>query len=64
VLVWQAQGSDLKKKAGCWWLMPVILATQERELENLGWKPAPVNSLQDPILKKTITHKKRTGGMV
>jgi hypothetical protein len=44
--------------------MPVILATQERELENLGWKPAPVNSLQDPILKKTITHKKRTGGMV
>jgi hypothetical protein len=65
VLVWQAQSSDLKKKSR------VLVAhacnpsySGDRDLENLGWKPASVNSLQDPISKKTITHKKRAGGMV
>jgi hypothetical protein len=32
----------------CWWLTPVILATQEDH----GSKPTRGNSLRDPILKK------------
>jgi hypothetical protein len=34
-----------------------------RDQENHGLKPAPTNSLQDPISKKTIT-KKRAGVVV
>jgi hypothetical protein len=46
------------KLAGCWWLMLVILATQE----NLGSKPAQATSLQDLILKNPVT-KNCAGGV-
>jgi hypothetical protein len=49
-------------KAGHWWLMLVILATQEAEIRILAQsKPGP-NSSPDPILKKPII-KKGAGGV-
>jgi hypothetical protein len=50
------QWSELvfKKVLGgrCWWLMPVILATQEAEIWKIVvWNQFQANSLQDPILK-------------
>jgi hypothetical protein len=43
----------------CVWLTPVILATQEAEInqEDHGLGLAWANSSQDPILKKLITKK-------
>jgi hypothetical protein len=43
-----------QKQAGCQWLTPVILATQEAEIRR---KPPWANSSQDPICK-IIRHKK------
>jgi hypothetical protein len=48
------------EQSWAWWLMPVIPANQEAE--DHSSKPAPANSLQDPISKKTH-HKKRAGGV-
>jgi hypothetical protein len=51
-------------KAGCRWLMSVVLATQETEIKRITlWKPAQANSSQDPISKKHH-HKKRAGRLV
>jgi hypothetical protein len=36
-----------------WWLMPVILATQE----DRSLKPAQANSSRDPVSKKPFTKK-------
>jgi hypothetical protein len=36
--------------AGCWWLMPIILATQEAEIRR-SWFEASMDNLRDPILK-------------
>jgi hypothetical protein len=48
---------ELKSKfvAGCQWLTPVILATQEAEIS----KPAWANSLRDPILEKNPSQTKK-----
>jgi hypothetical protein len=53
--------------ATCWWLTPVIPATQGsqilRDQEDRSSKPTQANSSKDPILKKKITKKKRAGGV-
>jgi hypothetical protein len=52
------QHSEKVAQAGCWWLVPVILATQEgRDQENQGLKPALANSSGNPISKKPIAIK-------
>jgi hypothetical protein len=43
---------------GCQWLMPVVLATQGRDQEDHGLKPARANSSWDLILKKPITKRR------
>jgi hypothetical protein len=48
--------------AGRWWLMPVLLVTQEADYQEDGCsKLAQANSRQDPISEKPIT--KRDGGV-
>jgi hypothetical protein len=37
--------------------MPAILATQEADKEDQGWKPALANSLREPV-SKTPLHEK------
>jgi hypothetical protein len=49
---------NIKNKAGCPWLTPVIPATQKAEIkEDCGSKPAWASSSQEPISKKKITKK-------
>jgi hypothetical protein len=44
--------------AGCWWLTPVILATQEAEIRRIVVRSQPwANSSQDPISKNPNTKK-------
>jgi hypothetical protein len=50
--------------AGCEWLTPVILGTQEAKIKNIVVLSQPgANSSWDPILKKKKAHKKRAGGV-
>jgi hypothetical protein len=47
-----------KRKPGTWWLMPVILATQEAAIRRIiVGRPAQANSSVRPYLKKTL-HKR------
>jgi hypothetical protein len=45
----------------CWWLTPIIPATQEAEIRRISLKPAWANSFQDLILKKLS--QQRAGGV-
>jgi hypothetical protein len=47
-----------QKVARCWWLTPIILATQEAEIRRITVQSQPLaNSSQDPISKKPIIKK-------
>jgi hypothetical protein len=48
--------------AGCQWLIPIILATQEEEIKDRSLKPDPAHSSERPYLEKT-QHKNRAGGV-
>jgi hypothetical protein len=46
--------SKNSKQAGCWWLTPVILATQE----DGGSKPAQANTSMKSYFEKTLRRKR------
>jgi hypothetical protein len=47
-----------KLSLGCWWLTPIILATQEAEIRRIAIQSQSRQViLGDPILKKSITKK-------
>jgi hypothetical protein len=48
-VVWEEQITEMILSAGCQWLMPVILATQDRDQEDRCFKPAQANSLWDSL---------------
>jgi hypothetical protein len=47
----QGNANKIHNKARCWWLTPVILATQEADQKDHGLKPTQANSSRDPISK-------------
>jgi hypothetical protein len=58
--LWKQPGFPLKfiDKAGCWWLTPVILVTQEAEVRRIVVQSQPRQIvLRYPISKKPITNK-------
>jgi hypothetical protein len=55
MIFWRKHNIVVKRSwAGCQWLMPVILATQEDH----DSRPTQANSLRDPISKKKNSQKK------
>jgi hypothetical protein len=58
--------TKLKVSAGLWWLMPLMLATQEAEIRRITVQSHPRQIVpQDPISKnkKKKTSQKRAGGV-
>jgi hypothetical protein len=48
--------------AGCWWLMPVILVTQEAEIRRILVQSHPRQIVGETLSRKTL-HKNRAGGV-
>jgi hypothetical protein len=44
-------------EAGCWWLTPVILATQEGEIRRIKIQSQPRETVRETLTQKTL-HKK------
>jgi hypothetical protein len=54
-------GAQNQAGVGCWWLTPIILATQEAEIRRIGVQSQPGKQFISPYLGKTH-HKNRVGG--
>jgi hypothetical protein len=52
-----------KKKAGCLWLTPIILATQEAESNKIVFQSQPGQIVCETYLEKKKHIKKRAGGV-
>jgi hypothetical protein len=48
--------------AGHWWLIPVILATQEAEIRRIAARSQPGQIVCETLSQRTI-HKNRAGGV-
>jgi hypothetical protein len=46
--------------AGCWWLMPVILATHDAEIRRIAVRSQPRQLVCETLSQKTL-HKNRDG---
>jgi hypothetical protein len=61
VIIWKCKSSVfyiLKKiSVGHWWLMPVILATQEAEIRRIVAPSQPRKTALETILKQPFTKK-------
>jgi hypothetical protein len=51
-----------KNIAGCWWLTPVILVTQEAENKRIVVQNQPRQKVHKTLSQKTL-HKNRAGGV-
>jgi hypothetical protein len=54
----QATGKKWTKKAGHWWLMSIILATQEAEIRRMVVQSQPRQIVLETLSQKKTYHKK------
>jgi hypothetical protein len=50
------------EKARCWWLMPIILATQEAEIRKIEFQSQPGQIVHETLSRKNPSQK-RAGGV-
>jgi hypothetical protein len=62
-VLWRLFGSLLKEHlARCWWLTPVILATQDAEIRKITVQSQPEQIVTRDLISKTL-HKNRADGV-